>query len=191
MPGTVRPVADERDGLLAYLAQQRACLKSTVHGLTEEQARLKPISSSGLTLGGLIKHAAIGERGWIAGIVANRLTRDQERARNWATEFELQEGESLAWALELYDEVARETEAIIAGIPDLGQPVPVPQGVPWFPQDVDAWSVRWVLLHLIEELARHGGHADILREAIDGSTFYQLLAASEGWELPTWTLPDA
>ncbi len=65
-------------------------------------------------------------------------------------------------------------------LPDLGQPVPVPQGVPWFPKDVPFWSVRWVLLHLIEEQARHGGHADLLREAIDGRTYYDLLAASQG-----------
>ena len=191
MPGTVRPIVDERDGLLAYLAQQRACLRSTVHGLTDEQARLKTVASSDLTLGGLIKHAALCERGWIAGIVANQLTEEQARARDWATEFTLQEGETLTWALDLYDEVARETEAIIAEIPDLGRAVPVPKGVPWFPRDVEAWSVRWVLLHLIEELARHGGHADIIREALDGGTFYQLLAASEGWELPAWSPPDA
>ena len=46
----------------------------------------------------------------------------------------------------------------------------MPQGVPWFPDDVEAWSVRWVLLHLIEETARHAGHADIVRETIDGAT---------------------
>lgn len=78
--------------------------------------------------------------------------------------------ETLTDVLVRYDEVARETEAVIAGIDDLGQDVPVPKGVPWFPADLDAWSVRWVLLHLIEETARHAGHADIIRESIDGVT---------------------
>jgi uncharacterized damage-inducible protein DinB len=177
MPGTVRPVADERDGLLSYLAQQRLALRATVHGLTDEQARAKP-SASGLGLGGLIKHAALCERGWVAGTIANRLPEDA--ARDWETEFQLREGETLAWALELYDEVAKETEAIIAEIADLGQPVAVP-AAPWYPRNVRFWSVRWVLLHLIEEVARHGGHADIIRESLDGKTWYELMAASEGW----------
>ena len=76
--------------------------------------------------------------------------------------------------------MARETEAVVAGIDDLDQPVPVPKGVPWFPDDVDAWSVRWVLLHLIEEIARHAGHADIVRESIDGATMYALMAGGRG-----------
>lgn len=79
-----------------------------------------------------------------------------------------------------YAACAAETEAIIADIADLGQAVPVPQGVPWFPDDVDNWSVRWVLLHLIEETAHHAGHADIMRESIDGATTYQLMAEAEG-----------
>lgn len=177
MPGTVRPIADERDGLLAYLAQQRLALRATVHGLTDEQARATP-SASGLSLGGLIKHAAQCERGWVAGIIANRLP---ETGRDWEAEFQLQEGETLAWALALYDEVAKETEAIIAEIPDLGQPVPVPPA-PWYPKNVTFWSVRWVLFHLIEEIARHGGHADIVRESLDGKTWYELMAAAEGWD---------
>ena len=58
----------------------------------------------------------------------------------------------------------------------------MPKGVPWFPRDVEAWSVRWVLLHIIEETARHAGHADIIREALDGATMYALMAAAEGWQ---------
>jgi uncharacterized damage-inducible protein DinB len=177
LPGTVRPIADERDGLLAYVAQQRLALRATVHGLTDEQARATP-SASGLSLGGLIKHMAQCERGWVAGVIANRLP---ETARDWEAEFQLQEDETLEGILTLYDEVARETEAIIAEIPDLGQPVPVPPA-PWYPSNVRFWSVRWVLLHLIEETARHGGHADIIRESLDGKTWYELMAAAEGWD---------
>ena len=177
MPGTVRPIADERDGLLAYLAQQRLALRATVHGLTDEQARATP-SASSMSLGGLIKHAALCERSWVAGNIANRLS---ESGRNWETEFQLQEGETLESALALYDEVAKETEAIIAEIADLGQPVPVPPA-PWYPKNVKFWSVRWVLFHLIEEIARHGGHADIIRESLDGKTWYALMAAHEGWD---------
>jgi hypothetical protein len=185
MPGSVRPVADERDGLLAYLAQQRLALRSTTHGLTDEQARMTPTTSA-LCLGGLIKHAALTERNWMVRIVAQREPRDIALIEDWENGFKLveEQGQTLAWALALYDEVARETEEIVAAIPDLGQAVPVPRGVPWFPQDVEAWSVRWVLLHLIEEASRHGGHADIIREALDGKTFYELLYATEGLPMP-------
>jgi hypothetical protein len=103
--------------------------------------------------------------------------------------FRLGPDETLASVLELYDGVAAATEEAVAGIADLGQPVPVPKGVPWFPQDIEAWSVRWVLLHLIEETARHAGHADIIREAVDGATAMPLMAAAEGWPASPWLQP--
>ena len=80
-------------------------------------------------------------------------------------------------------------KVVIADIDDLGQPVPVPRGVPWFPQDVDAWSVRWVLLHLIEETARHAGHADIVRESLDGAASLSLMAAAEQWPANDFVQP--
>jgi hypothetical protein len=89
--------------------------------------------------------------------------------------------DTLAATIARYDEAAARTEEVIAGIEDLGTPVPVPKGVPWYPQDIEAWSVRWVLFHLIEETARHAGHADIIREHIDGGTAIPLMAAAEGW----------
>ena len=67
--------------------------------------------------------------------------------------------------------------------------MPVPRDVPWFPQDVEAWSLRWVLLHLVQEIARHAGHADLIREAVDGATMYPLLAAVEGWPATDWIQP--
>ncbi len=174
MAGNVRPVVDERDGLLAFLAHQRDALRFAVQGLTEEQATSTPTASS-LNLAGLIKHAARVERGWIVEIMLQREAPELAN-RDWATEFRLVDGETLAGALEYYDRVARETEALVGEIDDLGRPVPVPKGVPWFPSDVDNWSVRWVLLHLIEETARHAGHADIIREAIDGKSAYLIQA---------------
>jgi uncharacterized damage-inducible protein DinB len=185
MPGMPPPVADEREGLLAYLAQQRDLLRIAVHGITDEQARATP-SASTLSLGGLVKHVAHTERGWIDTVL--------QRYRpgspgDYAAAFRLGEDESLTTVLALYEEVARETEAVIAGITDLGQPVPVPKGVPWFPAGVEAWSVRWVLLHLIEETARHVGHADIVRESLDGATAIPLMAAVEGWPETPWVKP--
>jgi Protein of unknown function (DUF664) len=92
---------------------------------------------------------------------------------DYESNFRFGPDETLDGVLAGYDEVTRRTEAVIAEIPDLGQAVPVPQGVPWFPDDVDAWSVRWVLLHLIEETARHAGHADMVRESLDGATAFR------------------
>jgi uncharacterized damage-inducible protein DinB len=185
MPAQVPPVADEREGLLAYLAQQRDAIRIAAHGLTDEQARATP-SASALSVGGLIKHVATTERGWID-TALQRETSSGEK--DYAANFQLQPGETLADVLELYDEVAKETEAVIAEIADLGQAVPVPKGVPWFPDDVEAWSVRWVLLHLIEETARHAGHADIVRESVDGATAYPLMAAAERWPATPWLQP--
>jgi Protein of unknown function (DUF664) len=184
MPGNVRPVVDERDGLLAYLAQQRDGLRFAVHGLTDEQAASTPTASA-LSIGGLIKHTARTERYWIVQILAQRPLPELQDPDSYESGFRMAPGETVADVLALQAAVAKETEAIVAEIPDLGQPVPVPKGVPWFPQDVDNWSARWVLLHVIEETARHAGHADIIREALDGATMYQLMAAAEGW-LPEW-----
>jgi uncharacterized damage-inducible protein DinB len=179
------PIADEREGLLAYLAQQRQLLRIAVHGLTEEQARATP-SASTLSLGGLVKHVALTERGWIDTMLQRS---GQRSADDYMAAFVLRPDESLAGVLDLYAGVARQTEAEIAAIADLGQPVPVPKGVPWFPADVEAWSVRWVLLHLIEETARHVGHADIIRESLDGATAIPLMAAVEGWPASPWVQP--
>jgi uncharacterized damage-inducible protein DinB len=181
----VPPVADERSGLLAYLAQQRHVLRVAAFGLTDEQARLTPTAGS-LSVGGLIKHVAHTEQGWMDDVLQRQVPGDAEF---YLDGFRLTEHETLAEVLDFYERVAEETERIIDGIPDLGQAVPVPKDVPWFPKDVEAWSVRWVLLHLIEETARHAGHADIVRESIDGATAYPLMAAAEGWPETQWLKP--
>jgi hypothetical protein len=80
--------------------------------------------------------------------------------------------------------VGRETEEVVRALPNLEVEIPVPDA-PWFPKGITSWSARWILLHVIEELARHAGHADIIREAIDGSNAFVLMAKSEG-ETPEW-----
>ena len=185
MPGQVPPVADEREGLLAYLAQQRAVIRVAAYGLTDEQARAVPTTSA-LSVGGLIKHVISVESYWIDLAAQRELPNSQDE---YEANFRLGTDETLQGVLDRYDVVAKETESFIAGVAELGQPVPVPQGVPWFPDDVEAWSVRWVLLHLIQETARHAGHADIVREAIDGATAFPLMAAAEGWPATPWMQP--
>jgi uncharacterized damage-inducible protein DinB len=185
MPGQAPPLVAERDLLLAYLAQQRDGVRFAAHGLTDEQARATPTVST-LSLGGLIKHVASTERTWID-IVRQRDNKTDDD--DYLANFRLAPEETLADALRRYDEVAAQTAEVIGGIDDLDRPVPVPKGVPWFPDDVEAWSVRWVLLHLVEETARHAGHADIIRESIDGATMYPLMAAAEGWPETPWIKP--
>lgn len=186
MGGNVRPIVDERDGLLQYLAQQRYVIRIAAHGLTDEQARLAPTKST-LSVGGLIKHVAYIERGWIDNILQRKRPPEAEGAEAYLSHFDFGPADTLTEVLAFYDEVANETEEIIADF-DLDQPVPVPDE-PWFPKDIAAWSVRWVLFHLIQETARHAGHADIIREHIDGATAYPLMAAVEGWPESPWMKP--
>lgn len=189
MPGQAPALTDERELLLAYIAQQRDGLRFAAFGLTDEQARRAAIPSSTLTVGGLVKHAADMERGWIATVLRREQRPFAGARQNYEDNFRLGEDETLAGALAALEAVAAETEAVVRSIDDLGQAVPVPQGVPWYPDDLEAWTVRWVLLHMIEELARHAGHADMVREAIDGATMYELMAGAEGWPATNWLQP--
>lgn len=191
MSGNSRPVRDERDGLLTFLAQQRYVLRLAAYGLTDEQARYAPTRST-LSIGGLLKHVARTERGWMDTVLQREPKGTmEERAARYMADFVMGEDETLAGIIAEYEQVARETEEVIASFEDLGAPVPVPKGVPWFPDDVEAWSVRWVLLHLISETARHAGHADLVREHLDGATAFPLMAAAEGWPETPWMKPWA
>lgn len=184
MPGLPAPTADERENLLAYLAQQRSVVRIAAFGLTDEQLRATP-SVSALSVGAVLKHVAATERSWMDTI----LQRPPSSPVDYGATFTLAPDETLDDLLADYADVAAETEAIVASIDDLGRAVPVPKGVPWFPDHIEAWSVRWVLLHIIEETARHAGHADIVRESIDGATAYELMAAAEGWPATEWLTP--
>jgi uncharacterized damage-inducible protein DinB len=157
MPLFARPVADERDGLLTFLAQQRDALRASVFGLTDEQARATP-AASGLSLGGLVKHAARTERRWVVAGIAGEPLPGLWPIENWPDDFRMGQDETLAGLLSYYADTAEQTRQIIAEVADLGQPQAADPGR----------SVRWVLLHLVKETARHAGHADIIRETLDG-----------------------
>ena len=85
----------------------------------------------------------------------------------WADGFQLLPGETLAGVLDNYDEVARRTDELVACLPDLDVSQPLPKA-PWFPPG-GRWSARRVFLHIIAETAQHAGHADIIRESLDGA----------------------
>ena len=186
MPGNVAPAEGERANLLAYLAQQRYSIRLTAFGLTDDQARATPTSSA-LSVGGLIKHVTAMERNWMDIVLQRNASNDTET--EYRDDFRMSPDQTLKEILDDSELCGCQTDEIIAGIADLGQAVPVPKGVPWFPDDLEAWSVRWVLLHVIEEIARHAGHADIIREHIDGGTMYPIMAAAEHWPEAPWMQP--
>jgi uncharacterized damage-inducible protein DinB len=152
--------ADERSQLLAFLDVQRGALQAAVSGLTEAQARSTPTASS-MSLAALLKHVVAVERRWVVAAVANRPA-GLWPVEDWDAEWQLQADDTVEHLLTELAATAAETEAVVAAVPDLGAPCAQP--------DSAEWTVRWVLVHLVEELARHAGHADVLRESIDGAT---------------------
>ncbi len=193
MPALVPPVRDERESLVAYLDQQRDAFAAAAYGLTEEHLRLAPTAGA-LTMGGLLNHVATCESSWVDRIVAapglpKKDGQDVEaRAAAYGSDFLITDEVTLDTLLARLIAVGDRTREVVRTA-DLDAPVPVPRDAPWFPRDVEAWSVRWVVMHLIEELARHAGHADIIRESLDGATMYELVAAREGWPETPWLKP--
>ena len=193
MPAMPGPVADERQALRDYLFQQQYAFHAMAFGLTDDQARSTP-SVSALSVGALIKHATGCQRSWMARVAAapepppaDERTME-ERQAEYADEFTMRPDETLASLLEAFAAQSAETLRLVETA-DLDAAVPVPRDAPWFPKDVDAWSVRWVVFHMIEELARHAGQGDVIRESIDGATMYELLAGLEGWPETDWLKP--
>ncbi|MEU8460574.1 DinB family protein [Streptomyces sp. NPDC029003] len=165
MPHPTEEIAgDERGTLLLFVEDQRQAIRRAAEGLTPEQAASRPTASE-LSLSGLVKHAAEVELNWLR--MAQCRPNEHRRApETWLEGFHLAEDESLDSALAFWDGVKKETADFVASVPTLDQSFPLPKA-PWFP-DAEV-SVRWMLLHLVREFARHAGHADILRESIDGT----------------------
>jgi len=159
---------DERADLVDALDSHRWFLIRTVQGLTDSQARLRPTVSE-LTLGGLVKHVTATERMWAEFVVSGPSSFpvfDESTAADWAAEFVMLPEETLAGLLAAYVEVADRTDDLVRSLPDLDAAHPLP-AAPWFTPGATR-SARRVFLHVIAETAQHAGHADILRETIDG-----------------------
>jgi hypothetical protein len=193
MPALAAPVTDERSALREYLAFHQSAYFAVAYGLTDEQARSTP-SVSALSIGGLVKHATGVQRTWMAKVAAApdappRDTRSfEQRAKEFADQHVMRPDETLDGLLRgLAAENAKSLRLVDTA--DLNAAVPVPDDAPWFPTNIEAWSVRWVILHVINELARHAGHADIIRESIDGATMYELISGLENWEPTPWLRP--
>ncbi|MDA2805825.1 DinB family protein [Nocardiopsis suaedae] len=179
---TTSPAAEsaaktERDEVLEILREQRRFLRLTVRDLGDEEASRRTTSSE-LTLAGLVKHVARTEQGWIA-IMNGRTEDDPDREASWGDDFRLVGDETLEGALAFYAGVEAETEKAVAALPSLDHLAELPEA-PWFPEGA-SWSARRILLHLIRETAQHCGHADIIRESLDGATTTAVMGEAVEW----------
>lgn len=158
----------EHADLLESIRRHRYFLRLTVRELTDEQAALSPTASA-LCLGGLIKHVAETEEMWVNFALggAEAMTSGDWNEDSWNSRFDMTSADTLAGVLENYDRVAQRTDDLIASLPDLDVSHPLPEA-PWFEPGA-SWSVRRVLLHILAETSQHAGHADIIRETLDGS----------------------
>ncbi len=159
----------ERADLVETLAKHRGFLRYTVQGLSDEQASQRTTVSE-LCLGGLIKHVSQVEDNWIGFIERGpgaMPAPDEASMKARAEGFQMLPADTLDVVLERYDDVARRTEEVIKGLPSLDVHHPLPEA-PWFEPGA-RWSARRTLLHIVAETAQHAGHADIIREALDGA----------------------
>ncbi len=155
----------ERQDLLQTLEQHRGFLRYTVRNLSEEQARQRTTASA-LTLAAIIKHVSAVEQGWMDFVLEGASAMGQKSEEDYVREWTVQPDETLALLLERYAAVAARTEGIVRELPSLDVDHALPSA-PWFEPGA-RWSARRVLLHILAETAQHAGHADIIRESLDG-----------------------
>jgi uncharacterized damage-inducible protein DinB len=159
-------VTSERDALSQYLDYQRETILLKTAGLTKEQLAVQ-IPTSDLTLAGIVYHLADVEESWLEVNFLGLPERDDLKGIDWAAD----PGYTFRTALDMdpdqlrrrYRDACDRARQVVASADSLDQ-LSVPARV-----SGRQFTLRWVLLHLIEETARHAGHADLLREAIDGS----------------------
>ncbi len=144
------------------IKSNRDSLLWKLEGISDEQGRERVVGSL-TTLVGLVKHMQLVERWWVRIVIDG-----EEIPLPWSeddheAEWRLNNEDTVASAVDGYATEVALIDAVIASQHDLGRVVEARDAV---------YAVRWVLMHLIEEIARHAGHADIIRETIDGETGY-------------------
>ena len=147
----------ERDTALAFLQFARSCVLKKTEGLGEEQLR-RAVVPSGTSLLGLVQHLTDGERYWFGYHVAG-----DEAGADVDFAMEVAADRSAAEVFEAYRRATSASDVVLQAVESLDAAVARPV-------DGEHLSVRWVLAHMTSETARHAGHADILREQIDGVT---------------------
>lgn len=159
-----KDVGSERELLLGFLEFHRATLEIKCSGLTPEQLRTASVAPSNLTLLGLLRHMTDVERYWFR----RRIAGEEVAPVYWSEaspdgDFEHLEDAAVATVLERWQAECARSRAILDVIDDLEQLTHDAE------RDPRTVSVRWVLIHMVEEYARHNGHADFIRERIDGT----------------------
>lgn len=169
---TSTQIDTERTDILEMLAKHRHFLRYTVRDLTDEQAGLRTTASE-LCLGGLIKHVAAVEANW-AGFILDGPAKapdfdsmTEEQIAQWSDIFRMLPGDTLEGVLAEYEQVAARTDELVRTLPDLNVSQPLPEA-PWF-EPGGRWTARRALMHIMTETAQHSGHADIIRESLDGA----------------------
>jgi uncharacterized damage-inducible protein DinB len=164
--------AGEGDTLLAFLDYHRDTLRQKTEGLTQAQqaTRLEP---STLTLGGLLKHMALVEDNWFSVVLLGNEDAEPWRGIDWDAdpdwEFRTAADDSPDELRRLLDEAIANSDQNIRHVLDADGLDGLSVRESRHAQE-GRFSLRWILLHMIEEYARHNGHADLIRESIDGST---------------------
>src|SRR6478609_5411009 len=166
----------ERDDILDLLRKHRELFLYTVRDLSDDQAAATPTVSE-LCLGGLVKHVSAVEKNWADFAVNGPADQPDVDWANidWSNPpavvlehqnaFRMLEGDTVTGLLAAYAEVAAATDDLVATV-DLDARHPLPEA-PWFEAGA-SWSARRAFLHVAAETAQHAGHADIIRETIDG-----------------------
>ncbi|MBS2937403.1 DinB family protein [Nocardioides sp. J2M5] len=151
-------LAGERDALVQQLAFHRETLLEKVDGLGDDELR-RPMTGSGLNLLGLVRHLTVTEHGWFLVIFAGEPDPYADLVDD--AEFRVDDDVPSADVLDRYRETCARADAVVAagGLDDV---VTTPWGA--------EVNLRAILTHMIQETARHNGHADLMREAIDGTT---------------------
>jgi uncharacterized damage-inducible protein DinB len=159
--------ADERTMLGQYLDYHRATLVAKARGV-DADGRAKTVGRSSLTLAGLVKHAALNEDHWFRVILHDRRQSEPFASAPWGEdpdwEFTTAVHDDLEDLIALYEATCERSRAAVAEVADLDQMSARTS------RRGERFSARWILLHMLEETARHNGHADLLRENVDGVT---------------------
>jgi uncharacterized damage-inducible protein DinB len=160
----------EIETLTGFLQYLRDTVVMKASGLTADQVRATPTVSE-LSLAGLLKHLALVEESWIIETFRGEPPHEPWASVDWAADrdwdFHSAKADDPAWLVDRYRQAWSAVDAVVRGsrLDDLS--VVEPTGADGVRERV---SLRWILVHLIEETARHAGHADLIREALDGST---------------------
>lgn len=170
----------ESEALTAFLREQVVAARTAAHGLTDEEARMTP-TRSGLSIGGILKHLATAWVTWERREAQNRGERGWELTEEDYGSFALTPDETLEQVVERYDAATGALLAAVSAVDPAAEVLEAP--APWFGRmEPTVVTRRSLVLHMIEEFARHAGHADIIREQIDGAQAGQLTMAVEGIE---------